>query len=73
MNERDRQIPKEPSPLRARIWWATGSADFWLSVQSCNEKGEPIGEIADIKTDDPEIGQRLRDIIQAYRMGRRAE
>jgi hypothetical protein len=57
--------------LSAWIMEARDSADYSLLVMVRNEDGTPGATIASISVDDPNIGPRLRDISQAFRMGAR--
>lgn len=60
------------APIRIWVMWSENSADFALSVTSCNAKGEPQGQLThSIKVGDENINQRLTDIIQSFRMGLR--
>ena len=59
------------APIRIWVMWAEKSADFSLMLTTCNKKGEPTGQLSTIKVGDENINERLRDVIQAVRMGMR--
>lgn len=57
--------------LHAQVSAKDDSADFSLLVSATDEDGQNTATIASIHVDDPNLGQRLRDIAQAYRMATR--
>lgn len=57
--------------LHAQFLEAKDSADFRLLVSVVGEDGSNGATIASMSVDDPRLGERLRDIAQAYRMGAR--
>jgi hypothetical protein len=50
---------------------AEDSADFTLLVSVVGNDGQNVATIASLSIDDPHLGERLRDISRAFRMGAR--
>ena len=55
--------------LKINVWADPNSAEFYLTVQAFDHKGTVVATIASFLVTDPQLGQRLSDIFQAYRMG----